>query len=82
MKQFQLDFWNEFKKIFCYHTGVRELCERTVKPWKKYDRLVDIPIEEMKEIIKMEKVKTLIVDMDGTLKYYKLGLLDENKKWR
>ena len=35
----------------------------------------------MKEIIKMEKVKTLIVDMDGTLKYYKLGLLDENKKW-
>ncbi len=81
MKQFQLDFWNEFKKIFCYHTGVRELCERTVKPWKKYDRLVDIPIEEMKEIIKMEKVKTLIVDMDGTLKYYKLGLLDENKKW-
>jgi len=81
MYQFQLEFWNEFKKIFCYNTGLRLLYESSVKPWKKYDRLVDIPINEMKEIIRKENIKTIIMDMDGTLKHRKCGLTDENKEW-
>jgi len=81
MKQFQLNFWNEFKKIFCYHTGFRRWYENRVKPWKRYDRLIDIPIEELKELIVKNKIKTLILDMDGTVKYYKLGLVKENKEW-
>lgn len=81
MRQFQLNFWNEFKKIFCYYTGLRNIVEAHINPWKKYDRLVDIPISEMKKIIKEENIKTLILDMDGTLKYYKKGLLKENKEW-
>ena len=32
-------------------------------------------------IIKKDKIKTLILDMDGTLKYYKKGLIKENKDW-
>ena len=35
----------------------------------------------MKNIIKEENIKTLIIDMDGTLKYYKKGLIKENKDW-
>ena len=81
MRQFQLNFWNEFKRIFCYHTGLRRIYEYRVTPWKQYDRLIDIPISEMKKIIEKEKVKTLIIDMDGTLKYYKKGLIKENKEW-
>ena len=81
MRQFQLNFWNEFKRIFCYHTGLRRVYEYKVTPWKQYDRLIDIPISEMKNIIKKEKIKTLIIDMDGTLKYYKKGLIKENKDW-
>lgn len=81
MRQFQLNFWNEFKRIFCYHTGLRRVYEYRVTPWKQYDRLIDIPISEMKNIIKEEKIKTLIIDMDGTLKYYKKGLIKENKDW-
>ena len=81
MKQFQLNFWNEFKKLFCYHTGARLINEKRVKPWKRYERLTDISIGEMKQIIEKEKIKTLIIDMDGTLKHYKLGLINTNKKW-
>lgn len=81
MRQFQLNFWNEFKRILCYYTGLRNVAEAHINPWKKYDRLVDIPISEMKKIIKKENIKTLILDMDGTLKYYKRGLLKENKEW-
>lgn len=81
MRQFQLNFWNEFKRIFCYHTGLRRVYEYRVTPWKQYDRLIDIPISEMKKIIEKEKIKTLILDMDGTLKYYKKGLIKENKDW-
>ena len=81
MKQFQLNFWNEFKRIFCYHSGLRRLCEKKINPWKRYDRLTDIPISEMKKIIEEEKVKVLILDMDGTLKYYKKGLIKDNKEW-
>lgn len=81
MRQFQLNFWNEFKRIFCYYTGLRQFSETRINPWKKYDRLIDIPIQEMEEIIKKDKIKTLILDMDGTLKYYKKGLIKENKDW-
>ena len=81
MRQFQLNFWNEFKRIFCYYTGLRQFSETKISPWKKYDRLIDIPIKEMQEIIKKEKIKTLILDMDGTLKYYKKGLIKDNKDW-
>ena len=81
MRQFQLNFWNEFKKLFCYHTGARLINEKRVKTWKRYERLTDISIEEMKQIIEKEKIKTIIIDMDGTLKHYKLGLINENKEW-
>lgn len=81
MRQFQLNFWNGFKKIFCYHSGLRKVNEHIIKPWKRYDRLIDISLDEMKDIIKREKIKTLILDMDGTLKHYKLGLLPENRIW-
>ena len=50
MRQFQLNFWNSFKRLFCYHTGTRQLLEDRVKVWKKYDRLTDIPIEDMKSM--------------------------------
>ena len=81
MYQFQLEFWNVFKKLFCYNTGLRHLYESKVKAWKNYDRLAQIPINEMKKIIKEENIKTLIIDMDGTLKHRKYGLIEENKKW-
>ena len=81
MRQFQLNFWNEFKKIFCYKTGLRKYYESRVTPWKKYDRLTDIPIDELKKIIKKENIKLIILDMDGTLKHYKKGLISENKEW-
>ena len=81
MRQFQLNFWNEFKKIFCYKTGLRKYGESRVTPWKRYDRLTDIPINELKKIIKKDNIKLIILDMDGTLKHYKKGLINENKEW-
>lgn len=78
---FVLDFWNEFKKIFCYYTGLRFIASKLIKPWRKYDCITDISINEIKNIIKDNRIKVIIVDMDGTLKYRKIGLLDENKKW-
>lgn len=81
MHSIELSAWNQLKRICCYHTGFRQLYGCSVKPWKKYDRLTDISIEEMKEIIQEENIKAIIIDMDGTLKHYKLGLLDQNKEW-
>jgi len=81
MYQFQLEFWNGFKKLFCYNTGLRHLYESKIKAWKNYDRLAQIPINDMKELIKKENIKTLIIDMDGTLKHRKYGLIEENKTW-
>lgn len=81
MEYIKLAVWNDLKKVLCYYTGSRKLLGKVIHPWKKYDRLVDIPIDEFKEIIKDENIKLLILDMDGTLKYYKKGLIDENKNW-
>ncbi len=81
MQQIKLYIWNFIKKILCYYTGVRFFAEKFVHPWKKYDRLVDIPTSYIIKVIKEEKIKTIILDMDGTLKHYKKGLLSENKKW-
>ena len=81
MYQFQLDFWNEFKKIFCYKTGLRKFVESHAKPWRKYDRLTDISVDELKDIICSENIKVLLLDMDGTVKHYKKGLISENKEW-
>lgn len=81
MLQIQLNFWNGFKRIFCYYTGLRKIAEKRVTPWKKYDRLTDIPINELKKNIKEDNIKLLLIDMDGTLKYYKKGLIKENKEW-
>ena len=67
MRQFQLNF--------------REYYESRVTPWKRYDRLTDIPVDELKKIIKEENIKLIILDMDGTLKHYKKGLTNENKEW-
>lgn len=78
MYQFQIDFWNGFKKIFCYNTGLRFFYEKKVNVWRRYDRLTSIPINNL---IKKEGIKTLIIDLDGTLKHYKKGLTEENKKW-
>lgn len=78
---FVLNFWNEFKKIFCYYTGLRFIASKLIKPWRKYNCITDISINEIKSIIKNNKIKVIIVDMDGTLKHRKIGLLDENKKW-
>lgn len=81
MEYIKLAVWNDLKKVLCYYTGSRKLLGKVIHPWKKYDRLTDIPIDEFRKIIKDEKIKLLILDMDGTLKYYKNGLIDENKKW-
>lgn len=78
---FILNFWNEFKKIFCYYSGLRFVVSKVIKPWREYDCITDISINEIKKIIKDNKIKVIIVDMDGTLKYRKIGLLNENKKW-
>ena len=72
-----LNFWNSIKKIFCYYTGLRKITTLFIKPWKKYDKLVDIDIKSLKK----EGVKLLIIDMDGTLKYRKTGITKENIKW-
>ena len=78
---FILNFWNELKKIFCYYTGLVFIASRFIKPWKKYDFITDISINEIKKIIKENQIKVIIMDMDGTLKYRKIGLLNDNKKW-
>ena len=79
--KFRINLWNSFKKIFCYYTGLRSLAEKFVHPWKKFDKLVDIPIDELASIIRNEKIKLLIVDMDGTLKHHKNGVSQENINW-
>lgn len=81
MDKFKLIFWNEFKRIFCYHTRLRKIIEKKTTCWKKYSILTDIKIEEMKKMLKDNNTKVLILDMDGTLKHYKNGLLQCNKKW-
>lgn len=81
MDKFKLIFWNEFKRIFCYHTRLRNIIEKKTTCWKKYSLLTDIKINEMKKIIKDNNIKVLILDMDGTIKHYKKGLLPCNKKW-
>lgn len=81
LMQFRINFWNSFKKIFCYYTGLRLLGEKLVRPWKKYDRLIAIPMDELANIIKDEKIKLLIIDMDGTIKHHKKGVSKENINW-
>ena len=85
-----LNFWNSIKKIFCYYTGLRKITTLFIKPWKKYDKLVDIDIKSLRDnsspdidikSLKKEGVKLLIIDMDGTLKYRKTGITKENLKW-
>ena len=74
---FVLNFWNSIKKIFCYYTGLRKLLSLFIKPWKKYDKLTEIDVDRL---IK-EGIKLLIIDMDGTLKYRKVGITEDNIKW-
>ncbi len=81
MQQFKLSLWYHIKKVLCYYTGIRYFALKMVKPWKRYNRLIDISISDMKRIIREENIKLIILDMDGTLKHYKYGLLKENRKW-
>ena len=81
MDQLKLNIWHFIVKVFCYGTGIRYILDKIVNPWKRYKRLVDIPTEYMRQIIEDENIKVLVLDMDGTLKHYKKGLLAENKEW-
>lgn len=81
MQQIKLNLWNYIKKVLCYYTGLRFVVNKFVHPWRRYSRLSDIPLNELKKIIREENIKTIILDMDGTLKHYKKGLTKENKKW-
>lgn len=78
---YKLIIWTEFKRIFCYATGLRKLAEKNVIPWKKYELLTSIKVEEMIQMINEYYIKLIILDMDGTLKHYKEGLLECNKEW-
>lgn len=73
-KQFQLIFWNEFKKCFCYCSGLRDLSELLAEPWKEYERLTDISIEELGNIIIEEKIKTIILDIGDYFRNQIMGL--------
>ena len=81
MDQLKLNIWHFIVKVCCYSTGIRYILDKFVNPWKRYKRLVDIPTEYLKQIIEEEKIKVLVLDMDGTLKHYKKGLLAENVEW-
>ena len=77
----KLLIWTEFKRIFCYATGLRKLAEKMVIPWKRYELLTSIAIEEMIEMIEQYCIRLILLDMDGTLKHYKEGLLECNIEW-
>ena len=78
---FKLKCWTEFKKVFYYSTGLRQLAEQMIIPWKRYEELTSISIDEMIKIIDENYIELLIIDMDGTLKHYQDGLLECNKEW-
>lgn len=78
---FKLKCWTEFKKVFYYSMGLRKLAEQMIIPWKRYEQLTSIAIDEMVQMIDENYIKLLIIDMDGTLKHYKDGLLECNKEW-
>ena len=81
MDQLKLNVWHFIKIVFCYGTGLRYFAEKFANPWKRYRRLIDIPVWYMEQMIIEEGIKTIILDMDGTLKHYRKGLLKENKEW-
>ena len=78
---FKLKCWTELKKIIYYSTGLRKLAEQMIIPWKRYEELTSISIDEMIKIIEDNYIELLIIDMDGTLKHYQDGLLECNKEW-
>lgn len=81
MKQWQINLWYDFRRIMIYHTGIRKFFGKFVKPYKAYNIVTDITLEE---IVKMKKdfdLQGVILDMDGTIKHYKKGVSAENKEW-
>ena len=78
---YKLVCWTEFKRVFYYKTGLRKLAEHLIIPWKRYDKITSISIEEMLNIIKENNIELIIIDMDGTLKHYTEGLLRTHKEW-
>ena len=81
MELLYLNIWNSIKKIFCYTLGLRKIVSLFIKPWKKYNNITDIKIDELEKIINDYNIKLILIDMDGTLKYRKIGITKENIKW-
>jgi len=81
MKQWQINLWYDFRRIMIYHTGIRKFFGKFVKPYKAYNIVTDITLEE---IVKMKKdfdLQGVILDMDGTIKHYRKGVSEENREW-
>ena len=81
MELLYLNIWNSIKKFFCYTLGLRKIVSLFIKPWKKYNNITDIKIDELEKIINDYNIKLILIDMDGTLKYRKIGITKENIKW-
>lgn len=77
MKQFQINFWYDCQRIWLHKLKIREFQKKKIKAWKNYNKVTDIDINDL---IK-ENIKTLILDMDGTVKHYKSGVSQENIDW-
>ena len=81
MKQLKLTSWTVFKRTMVYYTGIHKILRLFIKPYKAYDKITDISMEEIRELKKEFHIKGLILDMDGTIKHYKRGVSEENIEW-
>ena len=81
MEQLKLNIWNSFKRTLVYYTGVRMLLKLFIKPFRSYNKITDIPIEEIIYMKEIHNIKGIILDMDGTIKHYKHGVSKATSAW-
>ena len=81
MKQWQINMWYDARRVLIYHTRIRKTFGKLVEPYKAYNIVTDITLEEIRKMKKSFNLQGVILDMDGTIKHYKRGVSEENKKW-
>ena len=81
MKQWQINLWYDARRVLIYHTHIRKTFGRLVNPYKAYNIVTDITLEEILKMKNDFNLQGVILDMDGTIKHYRNGVSEENKKW-
>ena len=81
MKQWQINMWYDLRRIMIYHTHIRKFFGKFVTPYKAYNIVTDITLEEIMKMKRDFDLQGVILDMDGTIKHYRRGVSAKNKEW-